>query len=193
MCMHTHLIIFLFLFIQSYIDGYERGVGLAAELIANRKAFGELCASLRDSPEQRGRSLQALLVMPVQRMPRYRLLIEALRDATPPDHVDAASLRRAAALCVNILDGTNEKKRITESRERMMVLARKLDRGGEHLVLPHRRLLSELGFDAFYFIYFCFQYCMQKVFGFFFGALFSFTSFSSAVNFVFILVCCITI
>lgn len=48
-------------------------------------------------PESEGQNLLSLLLTPIQRVPRYRLLLADLRKATPADHPDAASLDSAYA------------------------------------------------------------------------------------------------
>ena len=42
-----------------------------------------------------GLDLTSFLIMPVQRVPRYRMLIEEIVKQTPPDHPDMQSLATA--------------------------------------------------------------------------------------------------
>ena len=49
-------------------------------------------------PRLRGNSLQMFLIRPVQRVPRYCLLLDAVLKRTPPDDPDRGDLEQAAAL-----------------------------------------------------------------------------------------------
>ncbi|KAJ1550480.1 hypothetical protein HK096_006724, partial [Nowakowskiella sp. JEL0078] len=70
-------------------------------------------------------SLQSFLILPVQRLPRYKLLIDELLQATPSTHPDYENLRKAAEEVRKRVLECNEKKRAWEEREKGLgVLAR---------------------------------------------------------------------
>ncbi|KAJ3048982.1 hypothetical protein HK097_010008, partial [Rhizophlyctis rosea] len=56
-------------------------------------------------------SLQAFLILPVQRLPRYKLLAEELLSRTPPDHPDWVNLTKAVESIKKRVDECNEGKR----------------------------------------------------------------------------------
>jgi hypothetical protein len=69
-------------------------------LIELQQTHAEMDTFLRHAaalPESEGQNLLSLLLTPIQRVPRYRLLLADLRKATPTDHPDAASLDGAYA------------------------------------------------------------------------------------------------
>ncbi|OBZ78529.1 FYVE, RhoGEF and PH domain-containing protein 2 [Grifola frondosa] len=99
----------------------------------------------RMNPRHSQLNLEGYLLLPVQRIPRYRLLLEELVRSSPPmyeymeDPIDRA-LTEIAELATNM----NEGKRESESR-RKLVLWQSRIRGKfpSPLVQPHRRLIMD--------------------------------------------------
>jgi FYVE/RhoGEF/PH domain-containing protein 3 len=73
-----------------------------ADLIKNNPTFANFVKERNKHPESHNLVLQAFLVTPVQRIPRYKLLLEDLYKHTPTDHPDYKSLNEAIKL---ITDG----------------------------------------------------------------------------------------
>ncbi|KAJ3120857.1 hypothetical protein HK098_004194 [Nowakowskiella sp. JEL0407] len=63
-------------------------------------------------------NLQSFLILPVQRLPRYKLLLDELLSATPDNHPDYEDLRVAAEEVKKRVLECNEKKRASEEREK---------------------------------------------------------------------------
>mmetsp|Transcript_5100 Transcript_5100/g.6213 ORF Transcript_5100/g.6213 Transcript_5100/m.6213 type:complete len:239 (-) Transcript_5100:73-789(-) len=59
--------------------------------------------------------LDSFLILPVQRMPRYLLLLKELHKYTPENHPDYAGLTSALDYISNVLSTINEKKRHAEA------------------------------------------------------------------------------
>jgi hypothetical protein len=59
-------------------------------------------------PESRELVLQAFLVLPVQRIPRYKLLLEDLLRHTPETHIDYSDLKRSIVLISEVATFFNE-------------------------------------------------------------------------------------
>lgn len=80
-----------------YVDygvNYETGIKMFLLARNNSKEFAQW---LRD---QRGNELldvESCLITPIQRIPRYKLLIEQLLKETPAEHPDFANLQSALA------------------------------------------------------------------------------------------------
>ena len=93
-----------------FLINYEAGVKRKAELLEASDAGGDgsggggggggnifkafLDAALRDQ-RCRGLDLGSFLIMPVQRVPRYKLLLESLLKETPPSHPERAVVTKA--------------------------------------------------------------------------------------------------
>jgi len=112
-----------------------------------------------------GQTIDSFLILPVQRVPRFRLLFEQLLKHTPPDHpdyvlcaealaevgckdgcrgVDARSLTNPGVAQVSAVAlKLNESLRRFEQSLAMCQVARRFDPPMPELVQPHRRLLRE--------------------------------------------------
>ena len=86
--------------LDSHVSFFDRvDVGTAAhQQSANVHANGEgarYLTSARTHPDAKGLDLRSFLIMPVQRVPRYRLLLKELLKRTPEGHADRASIQEA--------------------------------------------------------------------------------------------------
>lgn len=92
-------------------------------------------------PESVNQDLQSLLIMPVQRVPRYRLLLESLLKHTDADHADHVELKLAIEKINEC--ATYQNAKIAETNRRMKVSQLSVKLKLPSLVQPHRRLVSE--------------------------------------------------
>ena len=67
-----------------------------------------------------GFSLGDLLIQPIQRVPRYRMLLEELVKHTPLDHCDYGKCQAALAQIVHVASELNEAKRDAENKVRTL-------------------------------------------------------------------------
>eukprot|EP01125_Pyxidicula_operculata_P004526 TRINITY_DN170_c0_g3_i1.p1 TRINITY_DN170_c0_g3~~TRINITY_DN170_c0_g3_i1.p1 ORF type:complete len:526 (-),score=115.19 TRINITY_DN170_c0_g3_i1:36-1613(-) len=65
-------------------------------------------------------TLGAFLIQPIQRIPRYRLLLEQLQQVTPPEHVDYANLTLALEKFKEVVDEFN--KAVVNEQERAKLI-----------------------------------------------------------------------
>lgn len=99
----------------------------------------------RQSPLHNQINLESYLLLPVQRIPRYKLLLEDLAMCTPPsstgprDSIDDA----LSEICL-LASQMNEDRRDAESRLRLYYWQKRISsRGPSPLVQPHRKLLLD--------------------------------------------------
>ncbi|TFK30624.1 hypothetical protein FA15DRAFT_676905 [Coprinopsis marcescibilis] len=106
------------------------------------KAYVKRC---RANPRHSQLDLNAYLLLPVQRIPRYKLLLTDLLKSTPPmyDYMED-SLDRALAEISSLASNINEGKRDAESRKKLVQWQSRI-RGKfpSPLVQPHRRLIMD--------------------------------------------------
>jgi Leucine-rich repeat (LRR) protein len=74
-------------------------------------------------------NLAAFLILPIQRLPRYQLLLKSLMEATPKEHPDYENTRIALEEMIKIIDFCNENKRNAEFKQST------LDRL-KHIIIP---------------------------------------------------------
>ncbi|WVW84780.1 hypothetical protein I302_106815 [Kwoniella bestiolae CBS 10118] len=106
------------------------------------KTFLKRC---KEHPKHSQINLESYLLLPIQRVPRYKLLLEDLAMCTPPrsdgvrDTLDDA-LNEIASLASLM----NEEKREADSRLRLLSWQQRISKSGPSpLVQPHRRLILE--------------------------------------------------
>ena len=80
-------------------------------LIELQQTNPEFEAFLREAaalPESEGQNLLALLLTPIQRIPRYRLLLGDLLKSTPADHPDHKDLEEAYRIAHDVANFINQ-------------------------------------------------------------------------------------
>ena len=86
---------------NQYVAGHSAALTLLQELTAAEGAFAEWLRRTEMSPPCSGQTLQSFLIMPVQRVPRYALLLKELLGHTPVSHCDHQPLTQALAVVEN--------------------------------------------------------------------------------------------
>ncbi|MDP2436310.1 MAG: FYVE zinc finger domain-containing protein [archaeon] len=87
--------------------------------------------------------LQSYLIQPVQRIPRYRLLLHELLKATPEGHVDYKPLTAALSSVQEIAVVVNESIREAEYMNQMVEFKKKFSGNVPELLAPKRFLIRE--------------------------------------------------
>ncbi|KAJ3375941.1 hypothetical protein GGF31_000006 [Allomyces arbusculus] len=103
------------------------------------------------SPAFKGLTMQSFLILPVQRVPRYILLLENLTKYTQPTHPDYAGLQQCVAEVKCVADHINESIRQQEAQRKVIALQSRLTGRPAHfptLVAPARRLLGQADFTT---------------------------------------------
>jgi len=99
--------------------------------------------SVAMKPDLHRMRISTLLIMPVQRVPRYTLLIRELLSKTPESHPDYASLTKAMEFVGSITSAINEAKRRVEAHEKVADLQEELKGQIQGLVRPFRSVVYE--------------------------------------------------
>jgi hypothetical protein len=89
----AHLAPYLKLYAQYYRD-FDRA-DQELKRVMQRSRVQAFCDKTKSDPRSRGLDLISFMIMPVQRLPRYVLLLEQLVEATPREHADFAPLASA--------------------------------------------------------------------------------------------------
>ncbi|KAF9454883.1 hypothetical protein P691DRAFT_654979 [Macrolepiota fuliginosa MF-IS2] len=112
---------------------------------SQRRRLKSYLKRCRMSPRHTQLNLEGYLLLPVQRIPRYRLLLEELLRNTPPVYEYMEDpLDRALAEISSLANNMNEGKRESESRHKLVQWqARIRGRFPSPLVQPHRRLIMD--------------------------------------------------
>ncbi|KAJ7071315.1 hypothetical protein C8F01DRAFT_1317018, partial [Mycena amicta] len=112
---------------------------------SQRKRLRSYLKRCRMNPRHSQLTFEAYLLLPVQRIPRYRLLLEELLRSTPPtyEYMDDPLDRSLAEISL-LANNMNEGKRESESRRKLVQWqARIRGKFPSPLVQPHRRLIMD--------------------------------------------------
>jgi hypothetical protein len=77
---------------QSYLACFEGAILRRAKLVTSNRRFSDFLEAASVDPRCMGMSFESFLVEPVQRVPRYRLLLEELLKCTSEDNPDHADI-----------------------------------------------------------------------------------------------------
>jgi len=125
-----------------YVNNYNVALVTVNQLKKNEKFAHFLQNALKD-PRCLGLDLTAFLILPIQRIPRYVLLLEDLFRNTPKRHPDHEKLSESLWKMRSVAGYVNEKKREAETIHEVLLVQDKLTGKMENLAQPHRRYLRE--------------------------------------------------
>jgi len=118
-----------------------------------RRRLKSFLISARNHPKHSQISLEAFLLLPMQRLPRYRMLLESLLEVTEENELDSKGnnirniLREGLDEIRRRADECNEKKREWESKVRGEEILKSLKGGkGKSLMIVGRVLIKEGSF-----------------------------------------------
>lgn len=111
---------------------------------SQRRRIKSYLKRCRLHPRHSQLNLEGYLLLPVQRIPRYRLLLEELARSTPPAEGYLDPLDQALDEISSLATNMNEGKRESESRSKLVQWQSRI-RGKfpSPLVQPHRRLIMD--------------------------------------------------
>ncbi|KAJ1499318.1 Protein T2 [Coelomomyces lativittatus] len=122
-----------------FINGFDVGMELLEVYTKKKKAFAMFLESCRKAPGHNQVNLQAYLLLPIQRIPRYQLLLSQLLKYTPSDHPDFTPLTLSVKGIQKKANELNEAKRAHENHFQLIKLVLRLPPPFD-LLLPHRKL-----------------------------------------------------
>ncbi|EGT30413.1 hypothetical protein CAEBREN_20241 [Caenorhabditis brenneri] len=135
----TKFIPFLKLY-TSYASHYANGLKIYAKLMSNSD-FRKTLTKIEEDPRVEGKKLQAYLIMPIQRIPRYIMLIQSLMNYTT-NQEDMADLYKALTGMQALTDQIQSCMAAYENGERLLDI--QLSFGLDaHILEPGRVLLKE--------------------------------------------------
>jgi len=94
-----------------YIRNYDRAAELLATLKKENETLQEFIKVQEAKPLMGNLTLESHLIMPVQRLPRYQLLLDTLLKYTPEEHVDHQNIIKALEKTKQVINTINQKKK----------------------------------------------------------------------------------
>lgn len=128
-----------------YVNSYEGVFRTLEELRAKSPSLDKFITKAEESPDAENQKLLSFLIKPVQRIPRYNMLLNELRKHTPTDDPDYETLTTALGRIRAVADHVNQRLREDSSNNRCIEIDRivhGLPRGTE-IVHPSRKFVHE--------------------------------------------------
>jgi hypothetical protein len=121
----------LFLFYIQYINLYQDSVNLLRAIRKREPKFEQFLKEQKHRPESKELSLDSLLVTPIQRLPRYNLLLRELIKVTDTNHLDYQKLQSANERIALINETINSQRAEYETMAMINLVHAKTHNEGE--------------------------------------------------------------
>lgn len=105
---------------SQYLVNYEPAMQRRGSLLTSNRKYSDFLDRAMKDPNSQGIDIESLLIMPVQRIPRYRLLLEQLLKYTPECHPEHTFVSSALDKICNVAMFNNEAIRARENKTKMM-------------------------------------------------------------------------
>eukprot|EP01105_Mastigella_eilhardi_P026400 TRINITY_DN761_c0_g1_i1.p1 TRINITY_DN761_c0_g1~~TRINITY_DN761_c0_g1_i1.p1 ORF type:complete len:505 (+),score=131.79 TRINITY_DN761_c0_g1_i1:1173-2687(+) len=130
---------------EAYVNSFNTQVTLYELLKKESSKFSKWVKQLALDESTSRLDIGSYLIQPVQRIPRYMLLIQNLTEVTSATHPDHDNVNKALEMVKTLADKINEGKRALESTMRIQELTKLLlgAPAGFELAAPGRTLLRE--------------------------------------------------
>ncbi|KAL1243207.1 hypothetical protein TSPI_03237 [Trichinella spiralis] len=128
---------------SAYGRNYSASQQLLLQLLEKNKQFRQFCEMQECLPVLKGLKLAALLITPIQRIPRYKLLLEQilkLLDNSSRQHLQISKLVQQIGALAETVDSCIEE---FENSAKIIAVQNMLDGCAPKLVMPGRKLLKE--------------------------------------------------
>jgi len=126
-----------------YVSNYHIAISTVVEL---RKQNPTILNYLKESAtfsECKGLNLEAYLITPVQRIPRYRLLFQELLKNTGENHPDYTNLQKTFVVIDEVANFVNQTIKDQEETEKLLSIQKSFIGLQESLLVPGRKLIRE--------------------------------------------------
>ncbi|KAG9073305.1 hypothetical protein KI688_001097 [Linnemannia hyalina] len=127
---------------SNYVKTYTSALTHINDCMNRNDRFTEFLKSTARRPECKSLDFQSYLMLPVQRIPRYRMLLEGLLRHTPEEHPDHRKLQTAFESMEQTANFVNETIRQHEMFGEMIGLRSKITGMSEPLIIPGRVMLK---------------------------------------------------
>jgi len=129
-------------FYSTYANDFQEATKLVEQWTEKSKPFKELLSNQESRPEVKMK-LNSLLITPVQRIPRYKLLLEDIIKNTPRFHPDKTNLEQARTQIDAVAWHINDQIKEHESNMIMVDIQTSLQGGLPKILKPGRKLLRQ--------------------------------------------------
>lgn len=108
-----------------YLVDYEPSMQKRGYLLTSNRKFADFIERTQQQPDVM--NLESLLIMPVQRIPRYRLLLEQVLKYTPIEHPDHDVVKSCLEKICELATSNNEAIRARENHFKIMEIMMQIE------------------------------------------------------------------
>jgi len=125
---------------KDYENSYSQTLDNYTEMLKDA-SFRSLIDQLDSDPRVQSSRLESIIIMPIQRIPRYKLLLEDLLKRTPESHPDNQLLKDALKKVDEVAVFLDANLKEHEQRQKVVELT--VNFNANSLLQPHRKWLRE--------------------------------------------------
>lgn len=111
---------------SAYVNNYTTAIQTLADCENENPEFAKFLVDVREETYIDGVRIQSLysyLIMPIQRIPRYLLLLRDLKRLTDPEHPDYGYLEKTIVAIADIAEYIDAKRSVFEKSQRLTALS----------------------------------------------------------------------
>lgn len=127
---------------KNYTSKYETNFKLISERRKSNKSFRKFLEKNEFQPHTKFQSLESLLILPVQRIPRYNMLLEQIIKHTKQDETDYNDLVAALALIQQVAITVNDHVKELEIRQKIIDIGNSIANSID-IIAPSRKYVTE--------------------------------------------------
>ncbi|KAI7833327.1 Dbl homology domain-containing protein, partial [Kickxella alabastrina] len=124
-----------------YLRNFRSALADISRWLSSNHEFAQFIQQANSNPECKSLAFQSYLLLPVQRIPRYKMLLEDLLKHTPETHVDHQNIGDALRTIEDVATFVNENIQEHEMTLSIIEIQRMLGLK-ESLLVPGRRLIK---------------------------------------------------
>ncbi|KAJ1982566.1 hypothetical protein H4R33_004999 [Dimargaris cristalligena] len=125
-----------------YIRNFHRAVTLLRTTVDTHPPFRQFVRQVNARSDLKNLTIDSYLMLPIQRLPRYRLLLTDLARHTPGDHSDLPLVTKALGVIQEVAQFVNEMIRQHEMYTTMVSIQKALTGYNDSLIVPGRKFIK---------------------------------------------------
>eukprot|EP00939_MAST-03C_sp_MAST-3C-sp1_P004888 g4888.t1 len=126
-----------------YASNHSNAMSLIERCSTSKPRFRKFLQTVAKSPQCSGQQLGSLLIMPIQRLLRLKMLLERLLKDTPGEHPDREDLEICLRSVSEVADHVNHGISEKENRIKVWEIQQRLVPPPPEIVKPHRMFVLE--------------------------------------------------
>lgn len=127
----------------TYVNNYNAGYQTYQNCLKRKPKFAVFLKEQTDNGLTGGLHFKSFLIMPIQRIPRYKMLLEDLLRNTTPTHTEYNLIEKSLTNISDIAAFVNERKREEENKQVLFDLSKELEGRYTAFIQPYRKYVRD--------------------------------------------------